>query len=61
MGFALPDDALHAPNERAHLPTLARGVQACVRFAAEAARLLVPHSAAVWRVRREMSEALMPP
>jgi len=35
MGFALPSDRLHAPNERAHLPTLARGVDTCVWFLAQ--------------------------
>jgi acetylornithine deacetylase/succinyl-diaminopimelate desuccinylase-like protein len=32
MGFALPDGGMHAPNEKAHLPTLRRGVVACGRF-----------------------------
>ena len=31
-GFGLPDDNLHAPNERAHLPTLYRGMEAMVRY-----------------------------
>lgn len=31
-GFSLPEDNLHAPNEKLHLPTFARGVQAMVRF-----------------------------
>lgn len=26
LGFALPDDGIHGPNERQHLPTLMRGV-----------------------------------
>ena len=29
MGFALPDDGLHAPNERFHLPTFYRAIEAC--------------------------------
>jgi acetylornithine deacetylase/succinyl-diaminopimelate desuccinylase-like protein len=32
MGFALPGDGMHAPNERADLPTLYRGTAACSRF-----------------------------
>jgi len=32
MGFALPDDGMHAPNEKVNLPTLHRGTAACVRF-----------------------------
>lgn len=32
MGISLPDDNLHAPNEKLHLPTLWRGVEAYIRF-----------------------------
>lgn len=32
MGFGLPDDNLHAPNERQHLPTWYRGIEAMVHF-----------------------------
>ena len=31
-GFGLPDDNLHAPNEKVHLPTLYRGIDAVVHF-----------------------------
>lgn len=31
-GFGLPDDAIHSPNERQHLPTWTKGVQALIRF-----------------------------
>jgi acetylornithine deacetylase/succinyl-diaminopimelate desuccinylase-like protein len=31
-GFALPDDNVHAPNERQHLPTFYRGIEALVHF-----------------------------
>lgn len=31
-GFSLPGDNAHGPNERVHLPTLRRGVEALVRF-----------------------------
>ena len=32
MGFGLPDDNLHAPNEKIHLPTFQRGVEAYIHF-----------------------------
>lgn len=32
LGFGLPDDNLHAPNEKLHLPTFYRGIEAYVRF-----------------------------
>jgi acetylornithine deacetylase/succinyl-diaminopimelate desuccinylase-like protein len=32
IGMALPDDGMHAPNERAHLPTLHRGVETIIWF-----------------------------
>jgi acetylornithine deacetylase/succinyl-diaminopimelate desuccinylase-like protein len=31
-GFGLPDDNLHAPNEKVHLPTHFRGIDAFIRF-----------------------------
>ena len=31
-GFGLPDDQIHSPNERLHLPTHKMGVQALIRF-----------------------------
>ena len=42
IGFALPDDGMHAPNERFHLPTFACGVETCARFLGELARVDVP-------------------
>jgi acetylornithine deacetylase/succinyl-diaminopimelate desuccinylase-like protein len=32
LGFARPQDGMHAPNERAHLPTLERGIATCVHL-----------------------------
>ena len=32
MGFGLPDDNLHAPNEKIHLPNLYRGIETVIRF-----------------------------
>jgi acetylornithine deacetylase/succinyl-diaminopimelate desuccinylase-like protein len=31
-GFGLPDDNLHAPNEKQHLPTWYRGIEAFIHF-----------------------------
>jgi acetylornithine deacetylase/succinyl-diaminopimelate desuccinylase-like protein len=32
LGFGLPDDQIHAPNERLYLPNLFRGTQACIEL-----------------------------
>ena len=32
MGLGLPDDNLHAPNEKFHIPNFYRGIEAVVRF-----------------------------
>jgi acetylornithine deacetylase/succinyl-diaminopimelate desuccinylase-like protein len=32
MGLARPRDGMHAPDERMHLPTLFRGIEASIRF-----------------------------
>lgn len=32
MGFGLPDDNFHGPNEKLHLPTFYRGIEAFIRF-----------------------------
>lgn len=32
LGFGLPGDAIHAPNERFHLPSLLRGTEACIEL-----------------------------
>jgi acetylornithine deacetylase/succinyl-diaminopimelate desuccinylase-like protein len=32
MGFGLPDDNLHAPNEKLHLPNFFGGIEAVARF-----------------------------
>jgi acetylornithine deacetylase/succinyl-diaminopimelate desuccinylase-like protein len=31
-GFGLPDDNIHSPNERLHLPTCRNGIEALIRF-----------------------------
>jgi acetylornithine deacetylase/succinyl-diaminopimelate desuccinylase-like protein len=35
LGFGLPDDNIHGPNEKIHLPTFFRGVETVIRFLAE--------------------------
>jgi acetylornithine deacetylase/succinyl-diaminopimelate desuccinylase-like protein len=38
LGFGLPDDDIHAPNEKMSLPNFFRGVETVIRFLAEYAR-----------------------
>jgi hypothetical protein len=37
MGFALPDDGMHAPNEKFHLPNFFNGIATSIHFLAEVA------------------------
>ncbi|MCD6289938.1 MAG: dipeptidase [Anaerolineae bacterium] len=39
LGFGLPDDNLHAPNEKLHLPNFFRGIETYIRFMREIASL----------------------
>lgn len=38
MGFALPDDRIHAPNEKFHLPNFFRGIETCIWYLTAAAK-----------------------
>ena len=38
MGFALPDDRIHAPNEKFHLPNFFRGIDTSINFLSEVSR-----------------------
>jgi acetylornithine deacetylase/succinyl-diaminopimelate desuccinylase-like protein len=40
MGFALPDDNIHAPNEKFHLPNFFQGIETCLSFLNEASAAL---------------------
>lgn len=42
LGFALPDDRIHAPNEKFHLPNFFKGIRTCVRFLHEVGRQCGP-------------------
>ena len=37
MGFGLPDDNIHAPNEKFHLKNFELGIESIVRFLEESA------------------------
>lgn len=37
-GFGLPDDHIHGPNEKLHLPTWRKGIEAVIRFLERASR-----------------------
>jgi acetylornithine deacetylase/succinyl-diaminopimelate desuccinylase-like protein len=32
MGFSLPDDSIHAPNEKFHIPNFYRGIETVGRY-----------------------------
>jgi len=32
MGFGLPDDNTHAPNEKFHLPTFSRAIDTLIHY-----------------------------
>jgi acetylornithine deacetylase/succinyl-diaminopimelate desuccinylase-like protein len=36
MGFGLPDDGLHAPNEKLHISNFHRGIDSLILFLEEA-------------------------
>jgi acetylornithine deacetylase/succinyl-diaminopimelate desuccinylase-like protein len=38
MGFGLPDDRIHAPNEKFHLPNLYKGIDTCIWFLSKMGR-----------------------
>jgi acetylornithine deacetylase/succinyl-diaminopimelate desuccinylase-like protein len=38
MGFALPDDAIHAPGEKFHLPNFYKGISTSIHFMTEMGR-----------------------
>jgi acetylornithine deacetylase/succinyl-diaminopimelate desuccinylase-like protein len=44
MGFALPDDGLHGPNEKFHLPTFFKAIATSIHFLTEVAGIGRPAS-----------------
>jgi acetylornithine deacetylase/succinyl-diaminopimelate desuccinylase-like protein len=54
MGFALPGDRMHAPNERFFLPNFLRGIETAIWFLAEVAR----RHEAIARARRPSTGAM---
>jgi Acetylornithine deacetylase/Succinyl-diaminopimelate desuccinylase and related deacylases len=42
MGFALPDDQMHAPNEKFYLPNFFNGIKTSISFLSEVARRMRP-------------------
>jgi hypothetical protein len=63
MGFALPDDRLHAPNEKFHLPTFFNGIATSMHFLTELARIGLGafhgHRAAPFSLRASACEAAL--
>jgi acetylornithine deacetylase/succinyl-diaminopimelate desuccinylase-like protein len=57
MGFALPDDRIHAPNEKFHLPVFHRGIATCIAFLTEVRRLAPVHESGSRDRRRRQGAA----
>jgi acetylornithine deacetylase/succinyl-diaminopimelate desuccinylase-like protein len=55
MGFGLPDDHIHAANERFHLPNFYRGIETSIWYFAMAARTLQPQEAERLRNRQNVT------
>lgn len=53
MGFGLPDDRIHAPNEKFHLPNFYRGIEASIWYMAALQKALRGRAQNFGSVRRE--------
>jgi len=58
MGFALPDDRMHAPNEKFHLPNFFNGIATSIWFLAEVAQMQEFRVAQNWRAT-QLAAAMM--
>jgi acetylornithine deacetylase/succinyl-diaminopimelate desuccinylase-like protein len=57
MGFGLPDDRMHAPNEKCHLPNFFNAIATCIWFLAAAAADLRREARPAGRGQAELAEA----
>jgi acetylornithine deacetylase/succinyl-diaminopimelate desuccinylase-like protein len=53
MGFGLPDDRIHAPNEKFHLPNFYRGIETSIWYMAAAAAALQRAAAGQGTVKQD--------
>ena len=53
MGFGLPDDRIHAPNEKFHLPNFYRGIETSIWYIAALQKALRGHTQAAVSSQRE--------
>jgi hypothetical protein len=53
MMDSLPDDRMHAPNEKMHLPNFFRGIAASICFLAEIGAKASPHFSTSRIMRRQ--------
>ncbi len=58
MGFGLPDDRIHAPNEKFHLPNFYRGIETSIWYLTAAATALQHQNLSALAVRKEKEWAL---
>lgn len=58
MGFGLPDDRIHAPNEKFHLPNFYRGIETSIWYLTAAATALQHRNLSALAVRKEKEWAL---
>jgi acetylornithine deacetylase/succinyl-diaminopimelate desuccinylase-like protein len=58
MGFALPGDRMHAPNEKFHLPNFFKGIATSIWFLAEIAKMRTSLASAYQPARRRATSRL---
>jgi hypothetical protein len=55
MGFALPDDRMHAPNEKLHLPNFSQGIATSICFLAEIGAKAPERISTTQKMRRRLA------